>query len=88
MTTTRTETDSFDENKADDVTPDSSDKKDAMDADKLFKEETLNEETKEISSDTEKAKKSKDKKKKKSKKEGKKEKKEKKKKSKRSKKEE
>eukprot|EP00977_Amphora_coffeiformis_P011492 scaffold2767_cov177-Amphora_coffeaeformis.AAC.66 len=68
----RTETESFDENKVE--IPRNVDKNhESMDADKLFKEDTLNEEvSKRLSTDTDKKKSTKDKKKKKSKKEGKK----------------
>lgn len=75
----RTETESFDENKAE-FLRDVDEVHEAMDAEKLFKEETLNETPQESSLDNVR-KNSKDKKKKKSKKEGRKEKKSKKKKS-------
>ena len=80
----RTETESFDENKAD-MPQEVNKEHEGIDSEKLFKEETLNEETEEVLSDSEKKMTAKEKKKKKSKKEGKKEKKEKKKKSKRTK---
>ena len=64
----RTETESFDENKKE-IPEDGSKQHEAMDADKLFKEETLNEELKTESSDVDaKKKKSKKEKKKKDKK--------------------